>query len=178
MIRSLPINAASTQRQTQTVTCRQGRHHSVHQLGTVPALWPANSWLSQNVSWGCTPDQHAVGHAIQHSLQDPLCALKLKNFGLCPCRHIMTVCSQIVASTTTPNLLPRLAESLSRNTDYKPLLEALRYAMQASYAHLQLRTALLRVNSVCAGLCLRTTNCPSIAQQCGNIAFIMLHVDS
>eukprot|EP00891_Asterochloris_glomerata_P005851 jgi/Astpho2/5851/Aster-x1326 len=33
---------------------------------------------------------------------------------------------QIVASTTTPNLLPRLAESLSRNTDYKPLLEALR----------------------------------------------------
>ena len=43
---------------------------------------------------------------------------------------------QIVASTTTPNLLPRLAESLSRNTDYKPLLEALRYAMQASYAHL------------------------------------------
>ena len=43
---------------------------------------------------------------------------------------------QIVASTTTPNLLPRLAESLSRNTDYKPLLEALRYAMQASSAHL------------------------------------------
>lgn len=43
---------------------------------------------------------------------------------------------QIVASTTTPNLLPRLAESLSRNTDYKPLLEALRYAMKASSAHL------------------------------------------
>ena len=43
---------------------------------------------------------------------------------------------QIVVSTTTPNLLPRLAESLSRNTDYKPLLEALRYSLQASYAHL------------------------------------------
>ena len=43
---------------------------------------------------------------------------------------------QIVAGTTTPNLLPRLAESLSRNTDYKPLLEALRSAMQASYAHM------------------------------------------
>ena len=44
-------------------------------------------------------------------------------------RHFESVQS-ISTSTTTPSLLPVLLQSLTRTTDYKPLLELLRSALQ------------------------------------------------
>ena len=40
------------------------------------------------------------------------------------------------------------------------------------------QTTLCSVIRVCAGLSLRPTKCQSIAQVCGNVSFVMLHVDS